>query len=99
MAFNFSPDSNSSMDIALPGDPDHQLWRANQPIRFHRLMGNKSKCGGGNHHRHGQSCLVSGPNQYSHGWLVLFQRSAVEELSEPVLSGPFPVKTWRPSSA
>src|SRR5437868_1648759 len=76
------------MDTALPADPDQypQLWRANQPIRFHRLMGNESQCGGGSRHRFGKSHLVTGANQYSHGRVVLFQGSAVDELSDSLLS-------------
>src|SRR5438445_2076458 len=93
MAFNFCRSFDRRPEPALPADPDGspQLRRANQPIWFHRLLGNQSQCGGGSRHRFGTSRLVPGANQGSHERLVLFQRSAVEELSCPFLPHSFTV--------
>src|SRR5258707_884598 len=87
MGFNFCWSSDGIMDLALPANPEQQpqLWRANQPIRFHHLLGNKSKCGGGSRYGFGKSHLVPGANKYSDERLVLFQRPAVDELSDAFL--------------
>jgi hypothetical protein len=47
-------------------DPNHQtqLWRSNQRVRFHHLLGNERPSCGGSQHDTGQSSMVSDKHEY-----------------------------------
>src|SRR5206468_4228007 len=55
---------------------------------FHDLLGNKPPRRGRSLHRSSQSHLGSAGNQHPHRGLVLFQRSPVDQFSQPILSSP-----------
>src|SRR6266550_520465 len=81
------------MVASVPADPNQepQLWRADQPIRFHHLLGSEQRRGGGSLHEPGKSSLGFGGHQHPHRRLVLFQRFSLEELPRTILPPPLTV--------
>ena len=65
---------------------ERRLRRATRRVWFHHLLGNERFRRGGSRHESGQSGLDSGEHQHPDRRHVLFQRSAMDELSRTVLS-------------
>src|ERR1019366_5032368 len=67
------------------------LWRADESIRFQHQLGQRADGRGGSQRESLQPRLAAGANQHAHRRRGLFQRSAMDELSRPLLPPPLAV--------
>ena len=92
IAVYHSPELSRFVDHLIANSAsESMLWCADERVWLQHQLGQWPNCRGGSLHESGQSRLVSGGNKHTHRRLVLFQRSAVDELSRSFLPTPLAV--------